>query len=692
MMAAHTVDIGSHHQPCVAFDPLRCGVCARVKKAPRLLGCLHSVCLACLPTLVSKAGKTFPCPTCDVQTSIAVVVPTPTPDFLIARYADVHAMSTQKHICDSVLHETEEEAYAMCLECKYNYCAACTAAHPKRTKFATHTLMPFKKLDPTMLMTADATTALMCSAHPTERISAFCVDGACQCAVCPMCTTLTHQTHASQPLKEAHPDIKARLLALVKQVDGNRAQVAATIDAIAAEITAGDASLVQGLARLDALLTSLVKTVEEAKEEAQAGWAPCRMALVEQRADAEECMKVMDNATSYTQALIATVGAEELARAAPLVAGQLTAIRDGTQDMAPCVQAPAGGTMMVQVNEAAVAKAVKDRVVIVQGAIKGWKRDILGQTTVRESSIPKRPRARYIYVLGGIVGEMTQNTIERFDMQTRQWEARAPMFYCCAKLAAVVLKNRLYAIGGTSTSRHYDPKRIVHRYSEGVNAWEAYATVPRDRETFAAVVVDDKIYVLSGRVLDCFDPDTAAWECLPPPSAIHNAHTPLVAHEQFLFALGGTIVEQQSAGLTGRSSTDVVEQYNIARRCWELRAPMPKSRTGFAAAVLRADIYVVGGINESVVFRYDTTRDVWDATACAPMPTPRADLAVCAVNDERILVFGGRDGTTTHASGRITTTLANALATVMEYNPDTNSWWTCPSMPTARSGAAAACM
>ena len=103
---------------------------------------------------------------------------------------------------------------------------------------------------------------------------------------------------------------------------------------------------------------------------------------MEQRTDAEDLIKGIDNATAYTKGLVAMVGAAELATAAPMVAGRLTAIRDGTQRMAPCVQAPARG-FMVKVDEAAVNKAVKERVVVAKGTRHGSATSWVEQRTKR---------------------------------------------------------------------------------------------------------------------------------------------------------------------------------------------------------------------------------------------------------------------------------------------------------------------
>ena len=45
-------------------DDLICPVCFDVYISPRLLPCVHSVCIECIAKLINKYGKNFPCPLC----------------------------------------------------------------------------------------------------------------------------------------------------------------------------------------------------------------------------------------------------------------------------------------------------------------------------------------------------------------------------------------------------------------------------------------------------------------------------------------------------------------------------------------------------------------------------------------------------------------------------------------------------
>ena len=317
---------------------------------------------------------------------------------------------------------------------------------------------------------------------------------------------------------------------------------------------------------------------------------------------------------------------------------------------------------MVRVDEAAVTTAVKERVMVTKGTIKAWKRDLVGRGTV--AAVSPRP-ARYVYAIGGTASKQ----VERFHLQTRRWETCTPLSAVSGYYpAALVLKDHLYAMGGGRGPT------AMERFSETANAWEACAAIPRAKYPAAATAVGCKAYVLCGQQLDCFDPDTGTWETLPDAPSPHNCGA-LATYDQFLFALGNWA-----------PASAIVDRYDTLRRVWERRAPMPMPRAFCGATLLHEQIYVVGSTDDSgstaqaTVLRYDPTTDVWDGTGCAPLPTPRCGLAVCTVNDERILAIGGWTGG------------CNDLATMEEYDPGTNSWSTCPSMSTGRNQLAGACM
>ena len=112
---------------------------------------------------------------------------------------------------------------------------------------------------------------------------------------------------------------------------------------------------------------------------------------------------------------------------------------------------------------------------------------------------------------------------------------------------------------------------------------------------------------------------------------------------------------------------------------WASKANMPTGRHAPGAAMVNGKIYVIGGINASVMLavneEYDPVTNTWATKA--PMPTARVSLVAVAVNN-KIYAIGGMNAS------------AIPVATNEEYDPATNTWSTKASMPTARTELGAA--
>jgi len=127
---------------------------------------------------------------------------------------------------------------------------------------------------------------------------------------------------------------------------------------------------------------------------------------------------------------------------------------------------------------------------------------------------------------------------------------------------------------------------------------------------------------------------------------------------------------------------------------WVSVAPMPTSRNGLAAAAVNGKIYAIGGLaaglaasftRVNAVEVYDPNSNSW--STAASMPTARDSLATAVVNG-KIYAIGGFDNG------------GQSVNTVEVYDPISNSWTTSSvtggtpgpvaPMPTARWGLAAA--
>jgi len=116
---------------------------------------------------------------------------------------------------------------------------------------------------------------------------------------------------------------------------------------------------------------------------------------------------------------------------------------------------------------------------------------------------------------------------------------------------------------------------------------------------------------------------------------------------------------------------------------WTTKASMQVARANLGAAVVNGQIYAIGGVLDppswiqctNVNEKYDPETNTWSFQTS--MPTPRASFAI-AVCDNKIYCIGGTTGV---KDGKYVTSNTNEV-----YDPETNSWSTKASMPTARIG------
>ena len=201
-----------------------------------------------------------------------------------------------------------------------------------------------------------------------------------------------------------------------------------------------------------------------------------------------------------------------------------------------------------------------------------------------------------------------------YDPAPDTWKALAPMPSKRGSPVAAVVGGRIYVIGGAgvhpgSAEMGLHPARphrsvpTVEEYDPATNTWRARSPMPTARNHAAVGVVNDKIYVIGGRVGAAF--------------------------------------------ITVASNTDVVEEYDPATDQWgAVRARMPTARSASAWGTHRGRIYVAGGEFQNsqlmAAFRalegYDPATNSW--SSLPQIPVPRHGLAGAVVGNRLHLVSG----------------------------------------------------
>jgi N-acetylneuraminic acid mutarotase len=200
-----------------------------------------------------------------------------------------------------------------------------------------------------------------------------------------------------------------------------------------------------------------------------------------------------------------------------------------------------------------------------------------------------------------------------YDPANDNWKALAPMPSKRGSAVAATVNGKMYVIGGAAVhpgsnepalhpARPHRSVGTVEEYDPTTNTWSTRSSMPTARNHAAVGVVNNKIYVIGGRL------------------------------GAFIFTA---------------SNTNVVEEYDPATDQWGLvKARMPTERSGGAWAVYKGRIYVAGGENQDghllAAFRaleaYDPATNSWSKLPI--MPRPRHGLAGAVVGDRLYLASG----------------------------------------------------
>lgn len=228
------------------------------------------------------------------------------------------------------------------------------------------------------------------------------------------------------------------------------------------------------------------------------------------------------------------------------------------------------------------------------------------------------------------------NGMTRFGFNgNTPWQNHTPMDVERFSLAAAVVGDRLYAIGGVdgfcppdgspcpfsplSTVEIFNP--LVTAYAEFERAWMPRRSMATPRGGLAAVAVDDRIYAIGGYTLDgdavasieAYDPVANTWSARAAMSGARAGMAAAVVNRT-IYVVGGSI---PSAGGPA-TALATVEAYDVLTNTWTTKMPMPTARSTPAAAAVNGTLYVIGGDGTGSVEAYDPIADSWSARASMP--------------------------------------------------------------------------
>ena len=204
------------------------------------------------------------------------------------------------------------------------------------------------------------------------------------------------------------------------------------------------------------------------------------------------------------------------------------------------------------------------------------------------------------YVVGGRGAGFT--ALWSYDPTTDFWTVLPPMPTGRNGLAAAVVGNAIYAIGGRTSGAPCSGGELatVERFDIGAGVWSTVASLPSARSGLAAVTVGGKIYVFGGcrsafpfptvlADVDVYNPVTDTWSTAPTDMPTPRAAMYAAASK------GGTVYVIGGWDGIG-SGLGTNEAYKVSKDKWTTGLPaLPTPRAEAGAVGHGGRIYIVGG-------------------------------------------------------------------------------------------------
>ncbi len=269
-----------------------------------------------------------------------------------------------------------------------------------------------------------------------------------------------------------------------------------------------------------------------------------------------------------------------------------------------------------------------------------------------------------IIVAGGVLSQAPGFTdhVEAYDAEAGRWTTLAPLPEGRHHIALAEAGGKIYGIGGFSGAiPDWRAHATVFVYDAGANRWSSGPSLPQARAEGVVATVKGKIYFIGGRIPtspqaahisehadtargEVLDPRSGRWEPIADAPTARNSAAAAVIDDK-IYVVGGRQMLKQPDGRQRPVNLATLEVYDPATNRWETRAALPQAQGGLAAAAHGGKLYAFGGeqfVPASKVFAdawvYDPQTDRW--SALPPMPTPRHGHGAAVVG-KRIFLMGG---------------------------------------------------
>jgi hypothetical protein len=201
----------------------------------------------------------------------------------------------------------------------------------------------------------------------------------------------------------------------------------------------------------------------------------------------------------------------------------------------------------------------------------------------------------FLFAIGGTNGTVSLRSTERYDPKADKWEFMGSMNVGRCYVAAAVLNNKIYAVGGSATvagpgGPGGGPGALtsVETYDPIKNTWMLLTSKMNvARNSLAVAVLGDMLYAVGGEnggnpsvsfnTVERYDATADKWTMIAS-MKLKRSFVGAGVLDGILFAVGG--YDRQ------KSWTSTVEMYDEKRDRWGLAIPFPLERQYVTVAVL----------------------------------------------------------------------------------------------------------
>lgn len=230
-----------------------------------------------------------------------------------------------------------------------------------------------------------------------------------------------------------------------------------------------------------------------------------------------------------------------------------------------------------------------------------------------------------IYVLAGKVSKDNQavnfktlKVVEMYDPQTDTWVRKQDMSLRRASFGIGVVAGKIYPIGGNihpGDRKPEDPRRVdlVEVYDPATDTWAKRADMPTRRTGVRAAVIRDTLYAIGGSgwppvgaggpflaTIETYEPRINRWTKradMPNPRTVFFS----VVIDEKIYFIGDFTVEVRPVP---------IEVYEPFTERWRVIPAAPIVELPFGVAAVNGKIYVFGGYTEDLEFL--STVEVFD--------------------------------------------------------------------------------